>query len=197
MRGAPRDVPFSLDTHTLGSGLNFTLTTDVGELDILGEVIGLGAYRQALLFSEEMAIFGIPCKVLTLEGLIKTKRAAARVKDLRLLPELEALLESQKKMRELNTAICKAIKQKAVIQFSYHGSLRIVEPQCHGISTAGNEVLRGYQTKDHGRPEELPNNKMFQVSKILDLRETGKNFLDPGPHYNPNDKSMIYVHCHL
>jgi hypothetical protein len=47
----------------------------------------------------------------------------------------------------MNAAICAAIKKKAVIQFNYKGSLRIVEPQCHGTSTAGNEVLRGFQTK--------------------------------------------------
>ena len=38
LRGAPPDLPFRLDTATLRSGLNFTLTTDVGDLDILGEV---------------------------------------------------------------------------------------------------------------------------------------------------------------
>jgi hypothetical protein len=47
-----------------------------------------------------MEIFGVCCQVLTLEGLIKSKRAVGRAKDLMLLPELEALLEirnSQKK----------------------------------------------------------------------------------------------------
>ena len=76
--------------------MNFTLTTDVGDLDILAEVTGMGNYEQVLAFSEEMEIFGISCKVLTLEGLIKAKRAAKRAKDLRLLPELEALLEMSK-----------------------------------------------------------------------------------------------------
>ena len=41
-------------------------------------------------------MFGITCKVLTLEGLIKAKQAVARAKDLGLLPELEALLEIRK-----------------------------------------------------------------------------------------------------
>ena len=46
----------------------------------------------------------------------------------------------------MNTAICAAIKNRAVVEFYYNGGLRTVEPHCHGISTAGNEVLRGYQT---------------------------------------------------
>ena len=100
LRGAPIDLPFRLDAESLNSGLNFTLTTDLGDLDILGEVTGLGGFARVLTFSEELEIFGMRCTVLTLEGLITSKRAVSRAKDLRLLPELEALLEirnSQKK----------------------------------------------------------------------------------------------------
>ena len=100
LRGAPPDLPFCLDVNTLKSGLNFTLTTDLGDLDILGEVTGLGGYNEALAIFEEVEIFGIRCKVLTLEGLIKTKRAVGRAKDLRLLPELEALLEIRKSQKK-------------------------------------------------------------------------------------------------
>ena len=97
----------------------------------------------------------------------------------------------------MNAAICEAIKKKAVIQFNYRGSLRIVEPQCHGTSTAGNEVLRGFQTKNYSKLSESPSNKLFDVSKISGLKQTGETFLKPGPHYNPNDKAMGYIHCHL
>lgn len=45
----------------------------------------------------EMEIFGITCRFLTLEGLIKAKRAVGRAKDLKVLPELEALLEIRKR----------------------------------------------------------------------------------------------------
>lgn len=99
-RGAPKNLLFKLDADTLRSGLNFTLVTDLGDLDILGEVTGLGRYEEALTFSEEMEIFGMRCRVLTLEGLIKSKRAVARAKDLRLLPELEALLEIRKSQKK-------------------------------------------------------------------------------------------------
>jgi predicted nucleotidyltransferase len=100
LRGAPKNLPFQLDADSLKAGLNFTLTTDLGNLDILGEVTGLGAYSEALAFSEEIEIFGMRCKVLTLEGLIKTKRAVGRAKDQRLLPELEALLEIRKSQKK-------------------------------------------------------------------------------------------------
>jgi hypothetical protein len=104
---------------------------------------------------------------------------------------------SPKKGKSWNVAICEAIAKKAVIEFSYSGSLRMVEPQCHGTSTAENEVLRGFQVKNYSKPSESPSNKLFEVSKISGLKQTGKTFSKPGPNYNPNDKAMGYVHCHL
>ena len=99
LRGAPKELPFKLDADSLKSGLNFTLATDLGDLDLLGEVAGIGGYPEVIAFSEELELYGMPFKVLTLEGLIRNKRTVGRPKDLRLLPELEALLairESQK-----------------------------------------------------------------------------------------------------
>jgi hypothetical protein len=97
----------------------------------------------------------------------------------------------------MNTAICDAIKKKAVITFEYNGSLRIVEPQCHGISSAGNEILRGVQINGGKRSVESIVGKLFDVSKMSNLREAGRNFLDPAPNHNPNDKAMKLVHCCL
>jgi predicted nucleotidyltransferase len=99
LRGAPSDLPFHLDVAALRSGMNFTLTTNLGDLDILGEVSGLGGYPEALSFSEELELYGMRCRVLNLEGLIKSKKAAGRTKDLMLLPELEALLEIRKSQK--------------------------------------------------------------------------------------------------
>ena len=43
LRGAPRGLPFRRDPPTVAAGLNFTLDTDLGALDILGEVQGLAS----------------------------------------------------------------------------------------------------------------------------------------------------------
>ena len=42
LRGAPPGLPFRWDDRTLKAGLNFTLTTTLGDLDLLGEVAGGG-----------------------------------------------------------------------------------------------------------------------------------------------------------
>ncbi len=93
LRGAPDDLPFRWDVHTLELGLNFTLQTDAGAIDLLGEVTGLGYYEQVLAVSEVMELYGLPVRVLTLEGLIIAKRATGRPRDREQLLELEALLE--------------------------------------------------------------------------------------------------------
>ena len=97
LRGAPLGLPFSFDEKTVRNGLNFTLTTSLGDLDVLGEVAGGGTYEQLLPFTVELPLLGMRCRCVTLERLIQLKRAAGRAKDLQVLAELEALLEERRK----------------------------------------------------------------------------------------------------
>jgi predicted nucleotidyltransferase len=99
LRGAPPGLPFRLDERTLQAGLNFTLTTTRGDLDLLGEVAGGGSYEQLLPFTQEIDTFGVRCLCVTLEKLIHLKRAAGRSKDLEAIAELQALLEESRKRR--------------------------------------------------------------------------------------------------
>ncbi len=95
LRGAPEGLPFLWDAETLQRGLNFTLSTDVGDLDLLGEVGGIGPYPAVLEASEPNILYGISCRVLSLEALIRSKRFAGRTKDLPVVTELEAIREAQ------------------------------------------------------------------------------------------------------
>jgi hypothetical protein len=96
LRGAPPGLPFRWDERTIQAGLNFTLTTTLGELDLLGEVTGGGNYEKLLPFTQEIMAFGITCRIVTLEQLIQLKRAAGRPKDLESIAELQALLEERR-----------------------------------------------------------------------------------------------------
>ena len=96
-RGAPEGLPFLWDEKTLQAGLNFTLITSLGDLDLLGEVTGGGGYEKLLPFSDEFEVFGVRCRFVNLEKLIELKRAAGRPKDFDALAELEALLEERQK----------------------------------------------------------------------------------------------------
>jgi predicted nucleotidyltransferase len=97
LRGAPPGLPFQFDAETISRGLNFTLTTDLGDIDLLGEVSGLGAFASVKASSDVMKIGEIDVHVLSLAGLIRSKTAAGRPRDLYVLPELKALEELKKK----------------------------------------------------------------------------------------------------
>lgn len=97
LRGAPPGLPFAFDERTIRNGLNFTLMTEtLGDVDFLGEVAGGGTYEQLLPFTEELEVFGLPVRCVTLDRLIKLKRAAGRPKDLEVIAELQTILEERK-----------------------------------------------------------------------------------------------------
>ena len=95
LRNAPEGLPFILDAETLKRGLNFTFTTDIGDLDLLGEVRGVGHYEEVLAGSIIVELFGYRFAVIDIGKLVIAKRAAGRPKDLIALPELEAIQEAQ------------------------------------------------------------------------------------------------------
>ncbi|HTV39638.1 MAG TPA: hypothetical protein VMF08_03610 [Candidatus Sulfotelmatobacter sp.] len=97
LRGAPPGLPFKLDLQTLRNGLNFTLTTSLGDIDLLGEVVGGGTYRDLLSQTIVVEAFDVKFKCVDLPTLIKLKRAAGRPKDLESLAELQILLDEEKR----------------------------------------------------------------------------------------------------
>lgn len=96
LRGAPRGLPFRWDTETISAGLNFTLTTTAGSIDLLGEVTGGGTYGTLLPHTVTATLFGNEIRCLDLDWLIRTKRAAGRPRDLEAIAELEALREEDR-----------------------------------------------------------------------------------------------------
>ncbi len=100
LRNAPADLPFLLDAETLRKGLNFTFITDVGDLDLLGEVRGIGSYDQAIEGASSFQVLGHEFKVIALDKLILAKRTAGRAKDLIAVAELEAILDAKTHMDE-------------------------------------------------------------------------------------------------
>jgi hypothetical protein len=95
LRNAPEGLPFILDAETLKRGLNFTFTTNIGGIDLLGEVRGVGHYEDVMVGSVTADLFGYQFAVIDIGKLIAAKRAAGRPKDLIALPELEAIQEAQ------------------------------------------------------------------------------------------------------
>lgn len=93
LRGAPAGLPFDWSVATLRAGLNFTLATTAGAIDLLGEIVGGGRYEDLLSHALPVEIFGRETMLLDLPWLIQVKRAAGRPKDFEVIAELEALRE--------------------------------------------------------------------------------------------------------
>ncbi len=97
LRGAPAGLPFSFDPATIQRGLNFTLTTSLGDLDLLGDIAGGGQYPNLLPRSVVLDFDDLRCRCVRLATLIDLKRAAGRPKDLEAIAELEALLDERQR----------------------------------------------------------------------------------------------------
>ena len=98
LRGAPPGLPFRWSDETIKKGLNFTLVTSLGALDLLGEITGGGGYDDLLPHSLTLTLHKSECLCLGIEYLIKVKRAAGRPKDFEAIAELEAILEERQKL---------------------------------------------------------------------------------------------------
>ena len=88
--------------------------------------------------------------------------------------------------------ICSAIENKQRIEFDYNDKRRVGEPQCCGVSEAGNEVVRVHLIQGGSRPEQL-----FVVSKLRSLKILNEHFQSPGPNYKKNDSAMVEIFCQL
>lgn len=95
LRGAPSGLPFQFDVDAIERGLNFTLVTAAGDLDVIGEASGGGTYGALLPRSEMRELLGMSVRFVNLETLIHLKRAAGRPKDLERIAELEAIAEER------------------------------------------------------------------------------------------------------
>lgn len=96
LRGVERGLPFIFDARAFRITPIMTLTTDVGDIDVLDVVPGVGDYTAALKASDVVKIPDVEFRSLKLEALIASKRAIRRPKDVEQLIELEALLALRK-----------------------------------------------------------------------------------------------------
>ncbi len=95
-RNFPEGLPYVFDWTTLQHGTNFTFETTLGDVDLLGEVKGIGDYPKVVTNSLEIDLDGSTARILSVSALIVAKRAAGRPKDEAGLKVLEALSEAHK-----------------------------------------------------------------------------------------------------
>lgn len=79
------------DPDLLARHRNLYLLTDLGRLDILGELPPLSGYAEVAAAADKTQVFGHTCAVINIDQLITIKRSVARRKDLIVADELEAI----------------------------------------------------------------------------------------------------------
>ncbi len=85
-----------MDAQSLALGANFTFSTDLGPLDLLGWVEPFGAYEELIDRAEMIVLDDRNVAVINLDDLIAIKRHISRPKDQAALLQLTAL----KRLRE-------------------------------------------------------------------------------------------------
>lgn len=90
-RMTPDRRPVPTDARQLVGYKNLYLVTRLGQLDILGEISGIGGFDAVKNYSEIANLGGLSCPILTIEGLILAKQAMGRPKDIQAAIQLEAI----------------------------------------------------------------------------------------------------------
>jgi hypothetical protein len=99
LRGVEPGLPFIMDAKAFSITPVMTLTTDLGPLDVMDRVAGVGDFADVLANSVEVETPAVRFRVLALASIVQAKRAVRRPKDLDQLPELEALLARTRRKR--------------------------------------------------------------------------------------------------
>jgi len=84
-------LPFTIDARTFRDSPVLTLQTNLGKLDLMDRVAGVGDYHAAVLASASQEVGSVELRILTLDALIAAKRATGRKRDQEHLIELEAI----------------------------------------------------------------------------------------------------------
>jgi hypothetical protein len=93
----------------------------------------------------------------------------------------------------MNSTLAHAVHNHRTVTFWYDGLIRTVEPHTYGITTAGHEAVRGYQTGGFSRTTDRPGWRLYLLSDIRNLVAKGATFERTRPGYRSNDSRMTQI----
>ncbi|HEY3736647.1 MAG TPA: hypothetical protein VGL26_04325 [Jatrophihabitans sp.] len=85
-------LPFGHDATSLAAATVWNLTTDAGDLDISFVPDGTTGYPDLTRDAENATIYDVTVRIASLADIIRSKQAANRPKDQRVLPTLREIL---------------------------------------------------------------------------------------------------------
>lgn len=96
-RLTPQRLPLNLIPETCSGLKNLYLDTDLGQLDCLNSVLGIGAFSIVRQRSVVIDLPWGPCRILSLDALIEAKQALDRPRDQEAVLQLSAIRELQRR----------------------------------------------------------------------------------------------------
>ena len=100
-RMTPKRKKLQLTEKTCGQFKNLYLDTDIGQLDCLSFIDGLGDYSQVERESELIEVEKMKVRVLSLDALIKAKKSMNRPRDKEAVLQLEAIKKLRKSKQDV------------------------------------------------------------------------------------------------
>ena len=92
-RMTPRRLPLQITPANCHLWKNLNLDTEYGQLDCLSDVTGVGGFDEAKRDSVEIQLAQGRCRILSLDALIRAKKAAGRARDREAVLQLRAIRE--------------------------------------------------------------------------------------------------------
>jgi len=88
----PAGLPFACDADSLAASKTVNLTTAAGGLDLTFEPAGTAGYDDLRRDATRTDLYGVTVQIASLADVIRSKQAANRPKDQRVLPTLREIL---------------------------------------------------------------------------------------------------------
>jgi hypothetical protein len=94
----------------------------------------------------------------------------------------------------VNEELARVVQEHRVVVFMYDGLLRTVEPHAYGLSSAGHELISGYQTAGFSYSSEQPGWRLYRVDRISAFSPTPYTFPHTRPGFNPHHPLMAIAY---
>ena len=92
----PSGLPFRCDVEALSAAQTWNLTTHAGDLDVTFTPSGTRGYRDLSRDAARVELYGVNVLIASLSDVIRSKQAANRPKDQRMLPTLREILAQRR-----------------------------------------------------------------------------------------------------
>ncbi len=92
----PDGLPFACDAAGLAAAQTWNLVTDAGDLDVSFQPSGTRGYPDLRRDATSAEIYNVTVQIASLSDIIRSKQAANRPKDQRVLPTLREILANRK-----------------------------------------------------------------------------------------------------